>query len=56
MCSNKINQIILTSPLEKGGAINQHIDDHGDGVKVVALWVDDATKSWEETTKKGATT
>ncbi|MDP4933158.1 MAG: 4-hydroxyphenylpyruvate dioxygenase, partial [Salibacteraceae bacterium] len=27
---------------------------HGDGVKVVALWVDDATKSWEETTKRGA--
>ena len=47
-------RLVLTTPLEKGGAINQHIDDHGDGVKVVALWVDDATKSWEETTKRGA--
>ena len=47
-------RLILTTPLEKGGAINQHIDEHGDGVKVVALWVDDATKSWEETTKRGA--
>jgi 4-hydroxyphenylpyruvate dioxygenase len=27
---------------------------HGDGVKVLALWVDDATKSFEETTKRGA--
>ena len=27
---------------------------HGDGVKVVALWVEDATKAWEETTKRGA--
>ena len=25
---------------------------HGDGVKVIALWVDDARKSWEETTQK----
>ena len=47
-------RLVLTSPLEKGGVINQHIDEHGDGVKIVALWVDDATKSWEETTKRGA--
>ncbi len=47
-------RLILTSPLEKGGLINQHIDEHGDGVKVIALWVDDATKAWEETTKRGA--
>jgi 4-hydroxyphenylpyruvate dioxygenase len=47
-------RLILTSPLEQDGAINEHINKHGDGVKVVALWVDDATKSWEETTKRGA--
>ncbi|MFT7613740.1 MAG: 4-hydroxyphenylpyruvate dioxygenase [Parvicellaceae bacterium] len=47
-------RLVLTTSLEKGGVINQHIDDHGDGVKVVALWVDDATKAWEETTKRGA--
>jgi len=47
-------RLVLTTSLEKGGAINEHIDDHGDGVKVVALWVDDATKAWEETTKRGA--
>ncbi|HEX5003073.1 MAG TPA: 4-hydroxyphenylpyruvate dioxygenase, partial [Bacteroidia bacterium] len=27
---------------------------HGDGVKVIALWVDDATRSFEETVKRGA--
>jgi 4-hydroxyphenylpyruvate dioxygenase len=46
-------RLVLTSPLGAGGAINEHINKHGDGVKVVALWVDDATKSWEETTKRG---
>ena len=47
-------RLVLTTSLEKGGAINDHIDLHGDGVKVVALWVEDATKAWEETTKRGA--
>lgn len=47
-------RLVLTSPLEEGGEINAHINKHGDGVKVVALWVDDATKSWEETTRRGA--
>lgn len=47
-------RLILTSPLEKDGPINEHINKHGDGVKVVALWVDDATKSWQETTSRGA--
>ncbi|WP_417443491.1 4-hydroxyphenylpyruvate dioxygenase [Joostella sp.] len=47
-------RIVLTSPLQEGGAINRHIEKHGDGVKVVALWVDDAKKSYEETTKRGA--
>ena len=47
-------RLVLTSPLVAGGALNDHINTHGDGVKAVALWVDDATKSWEETTKRGA--
>ena len=46
--------LILTSPLEPGGDLNRHINEHGDGVKNVALWVDDATKSWKETTSRGA--
>ena len=47
-------RLVLTTSLEKGGEINDHIDLHGDGVKVIALWVEDATKAWEETTKRGA--
>jgi len=47
-------RLILTSPLDADGPINAHINAHGDGVKVIALWVDDATKSWQETTKRGA--
>lgn len=47
-------RLVLSSPLTPGGDINRHIDLHGDGVKVIALWVDDAKKSYEETTKRGA--
>jgi 4-hydroxyphenylpyruvate dioxygenase len=47
-------KLVLTSPLTADSPINEHLRKHGDGVKVVALWVDDATKSWEETTKRGA--
>lgn len=47
-------RLVLTSPLQPGGDINAHINKHGDGVKVVALWVDDARKSYEETTSRGA--
>jgi 4-hydroxyphenylpyruvate dioxygenase len=38
----------------KGSSIGKHVDDHGDGVKVIALWVDDATKAYEEAVKRGA--
>lgn len=47
-------RLVLTSPLGAGGEINKHINDHGDGVKTIALWVDDAAKSFEETTQRGA--
>ena len=46
--------IVLTTPLNSKSSINKHIVKHGDGVKVIAIWVDDATKSWQETTKRGA--
>ena len=46
--------LVLTTPLGKDGKINEHINTHGDGVKVIALWFDDATKAFEETTKRGA--
>lgn len=47
-------RLVLTTPLNSKNPINQHIVKHGDGVKVIALWVDDATKAFEETTKRGA--
>ena len=46
--------LVLTTPLKEGRALNAHLDKHGDGVKSVALWVPDARKSFEETTKRGA--
>ena len=46
--------VVLTTPLNSKSNINDHIVKHGDGVKVIALWVDDATKSWRETTSRGA--
>tara|TARA_R110001583_G_scaffold43445_16_gene138228 strand:- start:2271 stop:3413 length:1143 start_codon:yes stop_codon:yes gene_type:complete len=47
-------RLVLTSPLKSGGPINKHIDAHGDGVKAIALWVDNATKSYKETLARGA--
>lgn len=45
---------VLTTPLRGGNELADHIYKHGDGVKVLALRVPDATKAWEETTKRGA--
>src|SRR6201993_1399466 len=47
-------RLVLTSPLNSKHPINQHIVKHGDGVKVIALWVDDATSAFNETVKRGA--
>jgi len=47
-------RLILTTPMHPGNDISAHIEQHGDGVKVLALWVDDAEKSWKETTSRGA--
>ncbi|MBA2500224.1 MAG: 4-hydroxyphenylpyruvate dioxygenase [Chitinophagaceae bacterium] len=45
---------MLTTPLRTENEIADHIYKHGDGVKTLALSVDDATQAWEETTKRGA--
>lgn len=47
-------RLVLTTPLNSKSPINDHIVKHGDGVKVIALWVDDARSAYEETTKRGA--
>ena len=46
--------LVLTTPIVANGPLNDHLNRHGDGVKAVALWVDDATQSWKETTSRGA--
>ena len=35
---NKI-RLVITSSIVKDSDINRHLNDHGDGVKFVALWV-----------------
>jgi 4-hydroxyphenylpyruvate dioxygenase len=44
---------VLTTPIRPGNEIADHIYKHGDGVKFLALMVDDATSAWEQTTKRG---
>lgn len=46
--------LVLTTSLHPDSEISEHVRKHGDGVKVLALWVDDATKSFQETTSRGA--
>ena len=47
-------RFVLTTALRSGNQIADHVQNHGDGVRAVALWVDDAKQAWEETTKRGA--
>lgn len=49
---NKLT-FMLTTPLKPADPIAEHIQKHGDGVKVLALKVEDATSAWEETTRRG---
>ncbi len=52
LVQNKM-RLMLTTPLRSDSAIAEHHKKHGDGVKVLALMVDDAYKAHEETTKRG---
>ncbi len=47
-------RFVFTTALIPDSAVADHVKEHGDGVKVIALWVDDAAKSWKETTSRGA--
>jgi len=47
-------RFVLTTALRPDSPIAQHVARHGDGVRSIALWVDDARKSWQETTSRGA--
>jgi 4-hydroxyphenylpyruvate dioxygenase len=47
-------RLVLTTSIRKDSDIAEHVYRHGDGVKVLALWVDDATQAFKETTSRGA--
>lgn len=49
----KIN-LVLTSAMHSDSEISKHVHKHGDGVKVLALQVEDAEKSFYETMQRGA--
>jgi 4-hydroxyphenylpyruvate dioxygenase len=46
-------RLVLTSPLKSDSPIAEHHRKHGDGVKYLALWVDDAYDAFEKTTSRG---
>jgi 4-hydroxyphenylpyruvate dioxygenase len=52
---NKLT-FVLTTPIRPNNPIADHIYKHGDGVKALALRVDDATDAWEQTTRRGGKT
>ncbi len=47
-------RFVLTTALRSDSEIAQHVHKHGDGVRAIALWVDDARSAWLETTSRGA--
>lgn len=47
-------RFVLTTPLHASGDIADHVLRHGDGVKSIALWVDDSEQAWREATARGA--
>src|SRR5581483_2758775 len=53
LAQNKI-RLVLTTPLLPSGEIADHVNRHGDGVRSIALWVDDAQAAWRESTARGA--
>ena len=53
LVQNKI-RFVLTTPMQPDSPIAEHVRKHGDGVRDVALWVDDAEAAYCETTKRGA--
>ena len=47
-------RFVLTTPLYPDSAIAEHIKLHGDGVREIALGVDDSEGAYQETTRRGA--
>ncbi len=53
LVQNKV-RLVLTTPLHPEGDIAAHVNKHGDGVKAVALMVNDAADAFAQTVKRGA--
>jgi 4-hydroxyphenylpyruvate dioxygenase len=53
LTQNKI-KLVLTTSLHREHPISEHLNRHGDGVKIIALWVDDAYDAYYQTTSRGA--
>jgi 4-hydroxyphenylpyruvate dioxygenase len=47
-------RFVFTTPMAPEHEITEHIKLHGDGVKDVAFWVDDAESAYRETVGRGA--
>ncbi len=45
---------VFTTPLRTNNPVADHIYKHGDGVKALALKLDNATDAWQQTTQRGA--
>jgi 4-hydroxyphenylpyruvate dioxygenase len=53
LTQNKL-RFVLTTPLTQGGFIADHIRRHGDGVRDIAFWVDDARDAYRKAIERGA--
>ena len=53
LSQNKI-RLVLTSALGPDGPIAEHVNRHGDGVRDIALWVDDARDAYRKAMERGA--
>jgi len=47
-------RFVLTTALRTDSDVARHVNVHGDGVRSLALWVDDAREAWLATTSRGA--
>jgi 4-hydroxyphenylpyruvate dioxygenase len=47
-------RLVLTTPLRPTGPVAAHLAKHGDGVRDLALWVDDARRAFEVAVGRGA--
>jgi 4-hydroxyphenylpyruvate dioxygenase len=48
-------RFVLTTPVRSSGPIAAHIAKHGDGVRDIAMWVDDARTAFQAAVERGAT-